>query len=243
MKQKGLLVLLMCMVCFFCGNAALTESEEDEYPIIFEKNGLWGAMDEQGTVIIPPIYAEISGFSNGYSRITDSEGYIGLIDDKGTVIAECKYDSVTIPNDGYFVAAYEDESDNHYSYYYEFFHDDGTPTGWRCDFSWGFHEGYADVSLNGAEYMMDTEGNLYNLAPYSPATGQFHEGRLLVRKDNLYGYLDRSLQLVIPCQYIWAHEFYDGTAFVETDGGVEKIDRDGNIVDDAIDQENPFKRW
>ncbi|MDR2352588.1 MAG: WG repeat-containing protein [Deltaproteobacteria bacterium] len=60
---------------------------------VFIKDGLWGAMDTKGNVVVEPKYAWLSDFEEGYFRYSDAKNpkitdYIGLIKSDGTV----KYD-------------------------------------------------------------------------------------------------------------------------------------------------------
>ena len=101
------------------------------------------------------------------------------------------------------------------------------------DYADQFRDGYACVISDGGEYLLDVEGNLHSIAPYHFAWGDgFSEDRLLVEKDGLYGYLDSSLQLVIPCIFTWADtSFLNGVAEVEINGERLYIDKYGSIVE------------
>lgn len=226
-KKKMAWFCLFCVMCCWW-IISLSESADDENLIIFEENALWGVMDESGEIIVAPIYTEIAGFSNGYSCVYTESGE-GLIDSCGKLLAPCIFDSVTIPEDGFYVVSHEEEN----STIYEFYSIDGIATGWRFEFAYGFHNGYACVISNGDEYLLDIEGNLHSIAPYHLAWGDgFSEERLLVEKDGLYGYLDSSLQLVIPCIYTWADaDFLDGVAEVENNIERLYIDKYGSIVE------------
>lgn len=237
MKRKWRLALLFCwMLCCFCTVSFAEDVFQKEY-IIYEENQLWGVKDESGAVIVYPQYREIAGFVGIYSRVTNTQNYVGLIDIYGNEIAPCIYDDVTIPEDGYYVALFsplsEEEKDQ-----YEFFFFDGTPTGWIFEYARGFHDSYATVIANGKEYLLDTEGTLHSIEPYHLTWGDgFSDGRLLVEKDGLYGYLNTSLQLVIPCIYDWADTYMEGTAKVEIDDMIMYIDKNGELVDDSSNNE------
>ena len=57
----------------------------------------------------------------------------------------------------------------------------------------------------------------------------FFDGRALVRKGNLYGYIDEKGTYVIPPKYVSATPFSEGVAWtVEADGAPTLIDTDGN---------------
>lgn len=78
----------------------------------------------------------------------------------------------------------------------------------------------------------------------------FSDGRAVVRRDSLYGYIDRSGREVIPCRYRKAYTFNDGIAMVRLGHEVFAIDTLGNRLDTRVkipqfynrDFEN-FARW
>lgn len=233
MKGNWSLVLLFWMLCCFC-TASFAEDDSSDERIIFEEYQLGGVKegvkDGDGNIIVPAKYDEIAGFVGMYSRV-EIDNMVGLIDIDGNEIAPCVYESITIPEDGYFVVLYyfpEEETTT-----YEYFYLDGTPTGWKFEHARGFHDSYAMVISKGKEYLLDTTGKLHSIKPYELTYGDgFSEGRLLVRKDGRYGYLDTSLELAIPCIYDDADAYFgDGIAEVRKNGVAIFIDRDGNIVD------------
>lgn len=57
------------------------------------------------------------------------------------------------------------------------------------------------------------------------------DGRILVRKNGKYGYLDENMAVAIPMQYDSAEDFCGPTALVD---GNRLIDRDGNLVFEAL---------
>ena len=221
------ILLCACVVCC-CTSVLLSESVDDEEFVVFEENSLFGVKDAKGNILVLPVYNEISGFCNGYSCVYTDSG-VGLINSKGKLIAPCKFDSITIPEDGFYVTLLDDEQ----SPRYEFYSADGTPTGWCFEYASGFHDGYACVIFQGEEYLLDIAGELHSIAPFQFAWGDgFSEKRLLVEKDGRYGYLDSSLKLVIPCIYDWAEaSFNDGTAAVRLNGKLFYIDKSGKKVE------------
>lgn len=234
MKGKWRLVLLLWMLCCFC-TASFAEDESQKERIIFEENqpgGIkQGVRDGDGNIIVPAKYDEIAGFAGMYSRV-EIDNMVGLIDIDGNEIAPCIYEDITIPEDGYFVVLYYSEEETTTTY--EYFYLDGTPTGWKFEHARGFHDSYAMVISKEKDYLLDTTGKLHSIEPYELTYGDgFSEGRLLVSKDGRYGYLDTSLELVIPCIYDDASAyFWDGVAEVRKGDVTMYIDRDGNIVDD-----------
>jgi hypothetical protein len=82
------------------GSQAFVEFLHDLTPTQLKE----GLINIQGTVIIEPIYDEISGyFINGYMRVRN-KGKEGIIDEKGKVIIPIDYDNVLDYNNNMFTA-------------------------------------------------------------------------------------------------------------------------------------------
>ena len=142
------------------------------------------------------------------------------------------YDSILGPSEGFYVVTEWNETTNDFEK--QFYTIDGTATGWIFDTAWEFHDGWAMVSKGGEDFLIDINGNLFSISPYEFAWGDgFHEDRLLVKENGLYGYLDSSLQLVIPCIYQDAYTwFVDGRVKVQTiEGEWYIIDKYGMILE------------
>lgn len=55
-----------------------------------EKNGKWGFMDSEGTMVIDPQYEDARSFCNGYAAVEQS-GKWGFIDEQGTIVIEPQF--------------------------------------------------------------------------------------------------------------------------------------------------------
>jgi hypothetical protein len=64
--------------------------------------------------------------------------------------------------------------------------------------------------------------------PYTEI-GKLRDGRMLIRQDKRYGYVDSLGEIIIPCQYDRAQPFIDGSAIVSIDHQWHKIDPNGKI--------------
>lgn len=61
-----------------------------------------------------------------------------------------------------------------------------------------------------------------------------HEGLIRTRRGTRYGYLDASGQVRIGFEWLWADDFREGRAVVETTDGVGVIDKHGRVVIDPV---------
>lgn len=101
-----------------------------------------------------------------------------------------------------------------------------------------FFEGLAFVFEDEKGYSVSNEkGEILNDKPYPFSyIGDFREQRAVIqefvnRTEFLYGYLDSSGNIIIPPQYIYAHDFRDGKAIVGLkDGTSAIIGLDGEIL-------------
>ncbi len=74
----------------------------------------------------------------------------------------------------------------------------------------------------------------------------FHEGLAAVKQNGLYGYLDKTGKVVIPCRYAWAGDFSGGRAVVsQGDGRWTVIDQSGQelVTKDYINDFSEGLAW
>lgn len=62
------------------------EIKVEEEQLEFIKDGLWGVMDKEGNIILPPISYSQTWFSEGLAPIKNKEGKFGYVDMKGKLI-------------------------------------------------------------------------------------------------------------------------------------------------------------
>ena len=53
--------------------------------VYMASNGLWGAVDARGRIVVEPVWRGLSAFSDGFARVSGPEG-VGLIDGLGRVV-------------------------------------------------------------------------------------------------------------------------------------------------------------
>ena len=91
------------------------------------------------------------------------------------------------------------------------------------------HEVYELKDENGSISFGFNVEDLKNDPNYT-IVGELHEGKRLVKKFNVYGYMDKSGQPVINYQYDFADRFYNGKAIVQKNKDWFFIDLDGKVV-------------
>lgn len=86
--------------------------------------------------------------------------------------------------------------------------------------------------INAPKYgMIDTLGELRVTAVYDEV-GYFSEGRLSVKRNGLWGFVNRSGQNIIPCRFREVGDFSEGMAKVKVGGNWGFIDKQGNLLID-----------
>ncbi len=91
------------------------------------------------------------------------------------------------------------------------------------------HEVYEIKEANGSISFGFNVEDLKNDPNYT-IVGELHEGRRMVKKFNVYGYMDKSGQPVITYQYDFADRFYNGKAIVQKNREWFFIDVNGKVV-------------
>lgn len=93
---------------------------------------------------------------------------------------------------------------------------------------------YGIIGSDGGGFVGDVS------APYG-ATGSdgetmfaMHEGLRRICRGDRYGFIDESGGIAIPIRYLWADDFREGRAVVETENGMGLIDTSGREVIPAI---------
>ena len=57
-----------------------------------------------------------------------------------------------------------------------------------------------------------------------------HEGLMRVCRNGLFGFIDSNMEPIVEVKYLWADDFYEGRAVVETEHGTGVIDKTGREV-------------
>ena len=99
----------------------------------------------------------------------------------------------------------------------------------KYDFAGYFHDGLAEVKLNGKSGYIDKSGKEVIPIKYDFA-GLFHDGLAEVKLNGKSGYIDKSGKEVIPIKYNYASSFRDGLALVRLNGRWGYIDKSGKEI-------------
>ena len=99
----------------------------------------------------------------------------------------------------------------------------------KIDNGLSYHEGWAIKRLRGNKTAyIDNQGNAF-IVSYD-YTGVFSEDLAKVKKDDKWGFIDKTGRLAIPLEYDYADKFFEGLAFVIKDDKWGFIDRTGKLA-------------
>jgi Leucine-rich repeat (LRR) protein len=192
---------------------ASTELGDGERPLFSNGRGLilakgkWGYMDDNGTIVIDPVYAQARPFFDGVAPVGTGKGW-QLIDLSGKVRS----------GGGTGMWGFSDARTGQFS--------EGLAVAMSTQPPGNL--GYVDT--NGVTVM---EANFMEAGRFSEGVAEVrgveHVGANAIRAGPV-GYINRSGQYVIPPRFAGGHEFSDGLAAVAVDGKWGYIDKSPAMV-------------
>ncbi len=228
LTQKRIIILIMLQSLFSMANVFAQHFTDYKLSVFHEgmaayekTNGKWGYIDRSGNRIIPCIYDDARRFSEGLAAVKKN-GCYGYID---------KYGNTKIPFQ--FMNPYPFHEGLAYVYLngeYVVIDKDGKVIFNLPKTNEGFlpfSEGWAIVKPDPFTcYYIDKQGKRVTKVFFEARP--FSEGLAAVcdKPGGRWGYIDKSGEIVIPCQYTTARPFREGLAAV--DGGY--IDKSGAWV-------------
>lgn len=220
--------------------AAQENRDEDEFLYPIKYNEMYGVINQYGEVIVEPVYASVSGFSEGMASVSaERGGKYGYINTEGELVIPMLYKHAYDFSEGLAAvweggrAGYIDKTG---VYVIE------PQFGWSAG---PFSEGLAAVKDDLYAFVIDKEGQVVFEPKYYTIIGDFHDGRASVQMTggyaNLYGYIDTNFELVIEpitnglTRDLPVSDFSEGFGimYVERDEETAKkvyVDVDGNIL-------------
>lgn len=191
------------------------------------RNGKYGFIDIKGNEVIPCKYDCLQSFSEGLSAVF-KDGLMGFMNANGDIVIPCIYEGLanTKFSEGLASVCVNEK--------------------WGCINSKGeivipfeyenfleFHDGLArinDYDNNNESRFIDKEGKI--VLRTRESIRDFHEGLAIIERNGLYGYVNKKMELVLPCQYEEATDFNEGLAAVRLSNSNDwgYIDKEGNQV-------------
>ena len=178
-------------------------------------------------------YDKLYDFHEGLAKVCKNDKY-GFIDKMGHEIIPCIYDEAKDFDLGVSIVE-KDEKTGAINKYGKMV----IPCKYD-NINYFGKDSLAVAFLNDKSGFIDLEGNIAIPLNYDYCDN-FSEGLAAVRKDGLYGFINKKGKLIIPCQYTGLYNgsgFCDGLVGVSIDGGRDGIsddkwgyiDKTGNII-------------
>jgi hypothetical protein len=251
---------LILVVASIPGAAARQGARVDD-PLVVVRDGKYGYIDHDGTIVIRPAFLWGSDFINGYATVyicgrtvsIDRNGQLiplrhstrndglspqrvgdktGFVDIDGRLKISATFDEALPFSDG-LAAVQVGRS-------WGFVDANGQlaiPAVFDAAFY--FREGVGFAKQGDDDVLIDKSGKI--LARGLRAGGFSTEGRVSVARNDVFGYVDTRGRVVIPFAYEQAEMFVHGLAAVEKGGTWGYVDRDGTIaIPFAFDRAGPF---
>ena len=199
----------------------IPENPKKEYRALVKKDGKFGFIDKNGTLVVPCIYGSADEYWEGMACI-EMDGKWGFIDKNGTLVVPCIYDSAYEYHEG--LACIEMDGK------WGFIDKNGTlvvPCIYEKAFP--YSEGLAQVEKEGKWGFIDKNGTIVVPCIYGFAYN-YYEGLAAVANDNQWGFIDKSETLVVPCIYDEVKYYSEGLASVTEDHKFGFINKNGTLV-------------
>ena len=210
------------------GNLVIAPQFGEESQTFFEGlavvqtgSGKCGFIDKRGRFEIPAVFDWAKPFSEGIALVR-VDGKYGYIHRGGKYLVEPRFDHA-----GDFRHGYASVSINGKWHYIDRAGDLAYgPFGAAGRFS----DGVARISLNGSDALLRLDGSIVRAQGVDWLSAYFSEERIEFSHSELYGYLDRECEIVIPGIYEATTTFREGLASVLVDGKWGYIDPRGTMV-------------
>lgn len=204
-------------------------SEENDLPIRYSEDGLWGFIDSEGNVIIEPQYISVGYFTeDGIADVKRDDGFVGAIDKSGKIVVPFKYKYIGAFHNGRAIASYESSSIATYFFINE---KGNIISNKKSPYMWSFSEGYAAYTKNNKVSYLNTDmvfvGGLYDYAE------NFDNGYARVCNNKKWGMIDKNFENVVDFKYDDIKWYNSGMV------AVKKGDMWGMLGDD-FEEKIPF---
>lgn len=217
-----------------------TEYEQNKndtrYPVVIgyeSGEAKWGFINDQGGLVISPIYDSASYFYEGVAAVSRDGEYF-YIDVNGDKVFEGEFTSVSDFYNGYAVYTRTVEGETVMG----FLSSAGSMTDYP-DYTTNtsmYSEGIAVVKKDDQYTFMRQDGTFVTDNLYDDAM-PFSEGMALVVIDDSYGYININGEVAVAIEYSYSPEstyyyqgFHNGLAAVKFSDGYGYIDKQGQIA-------------
>lgn len=207
MSNKNMTLLMIVSLGFLLSKA-------QNPAILWNADKKYGAVNSKGQVVIPFEYDGISGFEDGLARVEKNKKY-GLADVNGKIVIPIMYEQLEhCGNSGWPKPVIINGKAGAINRKNQLV----IPAVHR--YLGCFYKGVAVVrGQQGETYgMIDSTGKMIiPFGVYQDLSAEFRDGLAPAKKNDRWGYINRSGKEVVPFIYAYAYPFNNGRAEVEKD--------------------------
>lgn len=250
--MKKIVALMLALLMVFSMSTALADDglyftyakivnqfSEDGYASFLALNGMYGFVDTNGDVVIPPIYGSVNDFVNGQAKVYDHNWNSFYIDTSGAVVAEPvsvetaatnddrneKEDIFKIENGRLYCNGLLVEKNPQYGL-------DGIAKVENTDSLWRIE--YYEYS-NSKDMLYDSASGKILLESMKSITLVMSDGLIAVHADDVGFYVDGQGAMKIGPIGTTVYTFSEGVARVKVNENYIYINTKGDIVSDIYD--------
>ncbi|MEM9847500.1 MAG: WG repeat-containing protein [Bacteroidota bacterium] len=196
------------------------DSYDGQMEAVKDRN--WGVINRKNEVMIPFEYGHISNYYGAWKTNKRNQGII-LFNRKGWELCSYCYEEILPFKAGFCRVQNKGK--------WGFMNDEGKEIV-TCQYQAvrDFSEGLAAVKLAKKWAFIDTTGQVVFELETGEEAGNFHEGKVWMKRKGAYGFLDRKGKVVIEPTYQRAFDFKEGLARVAQNGRMGLIDEKGAFV-------------
>jgi hypothetical protein len=182
----------------------------------------WGYIDERGSLVIDVQFDQAENFSEGLAAVK-VEGFWGFINHEGDYAITPRFFSaghfkhglapVRFTEDGLFGFVDKEGRTVIKASYEKAYPFQGELAVFEQEGKWGFINRKGDVEVP----------PLFDI-PANPFYGQFHDGKAVIIKDNVYGYINQNCKLDQSPSFAYALDYSEGLGVVKLDNKFGYLD-------------------
>lgn len=211
------------------------------YP--FQRNGLYGYMDEDGNIKVEPEYEFCTDFQDGFGIARDKDGFEQYVDINGNMSEKYDYHALGFFSEGVAARKVRDYKENEKQHAFggiegivKVFDKEGNiVTDEEFEDVYGFAGGIAKaVTLNGKRVYINKEGEHLDIPRGAEIENHFYSGYLSIRQNGKETLYDNKLNKVSDAEYAPIIDVCDGFVIAMRDGKISAFDFQGNVVLDSV---------
>lgn len=230
--KQGFVVSLALALLMSVANVSIARDNNTLYPIV--KNKLWGYINSSGKIVVEPKYANASVFADGRGMVKTPkpEKKIYCIDVKGNIVFEVPANLAGMKPFSNGLARVKNKETKLYGYV--------DLTGklvipYKYKSAAAFSEGLAKVEFkdsqdNSMRGFINTKGEMA-IQPDKWLKNSFSDGLASIRTEKdgkfVYGFMNTKGKIVIEPRFKKVGKFGQGLAFVNDNGKIQIIDKQG----------------